>query len=240
MRLPPLRLRERVGSRGEASSARRPLICRLRRHLLPARGRREGAAGDGAKAMGLNQATSDAGKTRAHRCDRRGARRRARRHGRLPPDLGLRPFRPGRADGAVRAGDAGAVACRRQRLSRAGRRLAGARASAWAAPRRVSQTPGADRRRGGAGDGGELCDRRQRADPVRHPALHRRRQPDRRAVRRRAALGGVDRRRSRRRRAVRRCQRGVQPAGAGLARARNRGAQHARLAAAAAVGGRRR
>ena len=160
-------------------------------------------------------------------------------HGRLPPDLGLRPFRPGRADGAVRAGDAGAVAWRRQRVSRAGRRVAGARPSARAASRRVSQAPRADRRRGGAGDGGELCDRLLRADPVRHPALHRRRQPDRRAVRRRAALGGVGRRRSRRRGAARLFQRGVQPAPAGLARAWNAIALHARLAAAAAVGGRR-
>ena len=47
------------------------------------------------------------------------------------------------------------------------------------------------------------------------------------------------RRRARRRRAVRRFERGVQSAGAGLARARNRFALHARLAAAAAVGGRR-
>ena len=37
---------------------------------------------------------------------------------------------------AVRAGDAGAVACRRRRLSRAGRRVAGARPSARAASRR--------------------------------------------------------------------------------------------------------
>ena len=238
--LPSPRLRERVGVRawrlaGQRRPASRPLI------LIFSRSREKGrrAAGDGAKAMELNQATGEPAKrARIAAID-------AARGGALAgmvvyhliwdfAHFGLvaptAPFAPAtRALSHVVAsaflalvGVSLALAhphgLRRDAFLKRLALIAGAAALVTAASYAIDAS---------------------RADPVRHPALHRRREPDRRAVRRRAALGGVDRRRSRRRRAVRVCQRGVQPAGAGLARARNRGAAHARLAAAAAMGGRR-